>query len=146
MENPQYNFKSAPSFMSFEFISEGVKGRITKLVKFTKYGDSGVYSLAFGDKIGNSNRIDDKVVSGNGDSEKVLATVAATVYKFLKEYPKASVYATGSNLARTRLYRINLSNILYEIDDDFEILGYFEGDWEIFEKNRDYSAFLISKR
>jgi hypothetical protein len=146
MENPQYTFKSAASYMYFEFVSEGIKGRITKLVKYTKYGDSGVYTLAFGDKIGDSNSIDDKVISGNGDGEKVLATVAATLFKFMEVYPKASVYARGSNLVRTRLYRIRLSNILGEINEEFEVLGFFEGDWEIFEKNRDYSAFLITKR
>lgn len=146
MENPKYLFKSAASFTTYEFVSEGPKGRIIKLVKYTEYGNSGVYSLGFGDKLDNSDRIDDKVISGNGDREKVLATVAATVYKFLDKYPKASVFATGSNLARTRLYRISLSNILDDITDDFEILGYFEGDWEIFERNRDYSAFLIKKR
>jgi hypothetical protein len=146
MENPQYKFKSAASSMSFEFVSEGMKGRITKLVKYTKYGDSGVYTLAFGDKIGNSNKIDDKVISDNGDGEKVLATVAATVFEFMEAYPKASVFARGSNLVRTRLYRIRLSNILDEINDEFEVLGFFEGDWEIFERNRDYSAFLITKR
>jgi hypothetical protein len=43
--------------------------------------------LAFGDKDIEAGDIDDKVISNNGDSEKVLATVVATVYAFIDKYP-----------------------------------------------------------
>jgi hypothetical protein len=146
MENPKYSFQSASFFKTYEFISEGPKGKINKLVKYTKDEDTGLYNLAFGNKIGRSNKIDDKIISDNGDREKILATVAATVYQFTAKYPEAIIFATGSNLARTRLYRISLSNILDQINNDFEIFGFYEGNWEIFEKNRNYSAFLLTKK
>ena len=42
-----------------------------------------VYNIAFGDKDNTTGNIDDTIISNNGDSEKVLATVAATVYAFI---------------------------------------------------------------
>jgi hypothetical protein len=63
-----------------------------------------LYNLAFGDKDHSTGEIDDKVISNNGDSEKVLATVVATVYAFTDKYPETWIYATGSTKARTRLY------------------------------------------
>lgn len=40
--------------------------------------------------------IDDTVISNNGDSEKVLATVVTTLYAFIYKHQNAMVYATGS--------------------------------------------------
>ena len=48
-----------------------------------------VYNLAFGDKDQNTGDIDDTVISNNEDSEKVLATVVATVYALTDKYPDA---------------------------------------------------------
>ncbi len=146
MENQQYSFESASAFTAFEFVSKGKKGHIIKIVKYTEYGDSGMYNLGFGDKIGDSDKFDDKAISDNGDREKILATVAATIYEFINEYPNASIYAKGSNLARTRLYRIAISSVLDEINKDFTVLGYLEENWEKFERNQNYSAFLIIKK
>ena len=85
-------------------------------------------------------------MSNNGDSKKVLATVAATLYKFTDEYPDAVIAATGSSLARTRLYRIAISNALHQINIDFSILGYLDDEWELFKPNRNYTAFLITRK
>ena len=146
MRNQRYKVEVASFSTVFEFVSEGTKGSIHKLVKYTKTGKSDFYNLGFGDKIGETNDFDDKVISDNGDSEKVLATVASTLYEFTDKYPVAFIFATGSTLARTRLYRISLSNALDEISHDFSLLGYLEGKWEVFERNRDYSAFLITRK
>jgi hypothetical protein len=146
MGNPKYKLKSTASFTTYEFVSEGPKGRIRKLVKYTEYGDTGAFNLGFGDKLGKSNRFDDKVISGNGDSKKVLATVAATLYEFTNKYPNAIIFATGSSLARTRLYRIGISNALDDINKDFDVRGYLDDKWETFERNRDYSIFFITRK
>jgi hypothetical protein len=61
-------------------------------------------------------------ISNNGDSPKVLATVASTVYAFLERYPDAYVFATGSTNSRTRLYRMGISANYLEIRKDFNIL------------------------
>ncbi len=46
-------------------------------------------NLGFGDKDLQTGEVDDTVISDNGDSQKVLATVAATVYAFTDKYPEA---------------------------------------------------------
>jgi hypothetical protein len=124
MRDLQYKFEIAPSFMSFEFVSEGPKGRIPKVVKYTEIEHKGIYNLGFGDKKGLDGEYDDTVISDNKDSLRVLATVAATVLIFTQYFPDAYVYAEGSNRARTRLYRIGISNHLEEINADFIALGY----------------------
>ena len=80
MKLPKYPLASSDELMTFEFISEGSKGLISKLVRYQRTNVEGVYNLAFGDEDHLTGDIDDTVISNNGDSEKVLATVAATVY------------------------------------------------------------------
>ena len=89
MENPKYPFESTSTSTTFEFVSEGPKGRILKLVKYDEYGNTGMYNLGFGDKLGDSNRFDDKIISDNQDSKMVLATVAATLYEFTEKWIKS---------------------------------------------------------
>ena len=83
-----------------------------------------VYNLAFGDYDEEVKGIDDKAITNNGDSLKVLATVASTVYAFVEKHPKSWIVAPGSTEARTRLYRMGITNNLAEISDDFLIFGY----------------------
>ena len=146
MRDEIYQLESTPSLMSYEFVSEGPKGQITKLVKYTETGAKDVYNLGFGDKIGDSDDIDDKVVSDNKDSLRILATVAETVYRFTDRYSDAYVYATGSTLARTRLYRISISKFLKEIEEDFWVFGGIDGKIERFNKNIDYAFYLVKRK
>jgi hypothetical protein len=106
----------------------------------------GLYNLAFGDKDLETEEVDDTVVSDNGDSEKVLATVVATVYAFTDKYPDAWVYATGSTKARTRLYRMGIAKFLEEVREDFEILGEINEEWEPFEIGIDYEGFIVRRK
>ena len=73
MKLPKYEIEAEDSLEVFEFVSEGPKGSIQKLIKFSETALKGFYNLAFGDKSLSTGDIDDKVVSNNGDSEKVLA-------------------------------------------------------------------------
>lgn len=57
MRNQRYQLEAAPSFMSYEFISEGPKGRISKLVKYTETRIRGIYNLGFGDKLGDADDV-----------------------------------------------------------------------------------------
>jgi len=132
--------------MTFEFISEGSKGLIHKLVRYQSTNLKDVYNLAFGDKDHTTGDIDDTIISNNGDSEKVLATVIATVYAFTDKYPNTWVYATGSTKSRTRLYRMGITKFISEAKDDFEILGERNDDWEKFRKNIDYEGFLVRRK
>ena len=104
MQLPRYQLKADKSLMVFEFVSEGNKGKIQKLITFNETNLKDLYNLAFGDKNIETGDIDDMAVSNNGDSEMVLATVVATVYAFTDKYPESMIYAIGSTNARTRLY------------------------------------------
>lgn len=146
MENPTYNLDHTKTFMTFEFISEGPKGKIIKLVKYTLIDDRGIYNLGFGDKMGENDDFDDEVNSDNKDTLKVLATVAKTVILFSEKYPRAAIFASGSTPARNRLYRMGISIFLTEIEEYFKILGKTADNWERFEKNGNYSAYLLLRK
>jgi hypothetical protein len=87
-------------------------------------------------------------VRNNGDSSKVLATVASTIYAFTDKYPNAWIFATGSTVVRTRLYRMGITNNLEEITEDFYVYGLTTDTniWEEFIIGEDYEAFLITKK
>ena len=134
---------------TFEFMSEGPKGSILKVVEYTKVNLKGfrnLYNLGFGDKDASTDAINDLVVTDNQDSEKVLATVASTVYIFTKYHPTARIILTGSTPARTRLYRMAISKYLEELSETFDIKGMTETKFEKFKKNRTYFAFLIKRK
>jgi hypothetical protein len=133
--------------MVFEFISEGNRGSIPKLVIYSETHLHDFYNLGFGDKDNLTGQIDDEVITNNGDSERVLATVASTLYTFTDKFPEAMIFATGSTKARTRLYRMGISNNLEEIQDDFEIFGLIgEKDWQPFQKQIEFEAFLVKRK
>ncbi len=123
MKLPKYPLASGDKFTTYEFISEGPRGLIHKLVQFRETNLKGVFNLAFGDKDMKTGEINDTVISNNNDSEKVIVTVVSTIYAFTDKYPDAWIYATGSTEARTRLYRMGITKYFSEVIDDFEILG-----------------------
>ena len=132
--------------MYFEFFSIGPKGQVKKIIEFSETNVKDVYNLAFGDFDEKTQRISDRVVTNNGDSLKVLATVASSVYAFTTERPDAWVFATGSTAVRTRLYRMGLTNNLAEISKDFHVYGLKEDKWEDFLIGEDYEAFLVKRK
>jgi hypothetical protein len=83
MQIEKYALKAESSLTVFEFISEGPKGAIRKLIQFQETNEVGLFNLAFGDANETTGEIDDLAISNNGDSEKVLATVVAALYAFL---------------------------------------------------------------
>ena len=121
MRNEIYELEEAPDAMIFEFTSVGPKGEIPKLVIYSELNIKGLYNLGFGDKNSQTGRIDDLAITDNKDSQKVLATVASTVYTFMNKYPDAMITARGSTKARTRLYQMGISNSLEEISNDFTV-------------------------
>lgn len=142
----RYELKSDESLTVFEFVSVGRKGEIPKIVQYSETNLKDFYNLGFGDKDLQTGEVDDTIISDNGDSQKVLATVAATVYAFTDKYPEAWIYATGSTKSRIRLYRIGLTNNLDEIIGDFELYGQSEGEWKEFARGVEYEAFLVKRR
>jgi hypothetical protein len=147
MNQPKYQYRSEEFLLFYEFISEGPKGSIKKVVQYTETATENVYNLGFGDFDETTQSINDLSITNNGDSLKVLATVASTVYAFMKQHPNAWIFATGSTAVRTRLYRIGITNNLSEISIDFIVLGYTNtGLWEEFIVGEDYEAFLLTKK
>ena len=138
-----YNLKSDEEREIFEFDSIGPKGIIQKLVIFKETSFSGIYNLGFGDIDPQTENIDDKVVSDNGDGEIVLSTVVATIHKFFEKHPYAQVYLSGSTKSRTRLYRIAINKYFELFSSKFEIMGELETHFERFIKNTEYQGYLI---
>lgn len=146
MKQERYKYSAEKSLMHFEFNSIGPKGEVKKIIEFSETNVKDIYNLAFGDFDEKTQRISDRVVTNNGDSLKVLATVASSVYAFTTERPQAWVFATGSTAVRTRLYRMGLTNNLAEISKDFHVYGLKDDQWEDFIIGEDYEAFLVKRK
>lgn len=98
MDLPHYEYLTN-DFQDYEFYSHGPKGRIKKLVRFTKIQEEPViYNLAFGDADPETDMMNDQVTTNNEDRDIVLATVANTVNDFCDNYGDHFIYAKGSHL------------------------------------------------
>ncbi len=115
MDLPKYQLSAENTLTVFEFVSIGPNGNIPKLIKFSETHLKDFYNLGFGDKSIDTGEINDKIVSNNGDSDKVLATVVSAVYAFTDLNPNIWVYATGSTRARTRLYRMGIGKYFSKV-------------------------------
>jgi hypothetical protein len=66
----------------------------------------------------------------------------------LKKYPQAWIFATGSTAVSTRLYRMEITNNLTEINEDFKVYGLTinENNDLVFVIGEGYEAFSITKK
>lgn len=145
MAKDKYPVTIGETLMVYEFTSIGFNGDIIKLVIYSEIHHN-FYNLGFGDKDEKTGQIDDEVITNNGDSLKVLTTVAATIYTFTDKYPDAMIFVTGSTKGRTRLYRMGITNNLKEIERDFEVFGLVGKHWQPFQKQTDFDAFLVKRK
>jgi len=139
-----YRYYCSASRLDYEFDSEGPKGRIRKVVSYSPQYAGGIryFNLGFGDLNKATGKIDDLAITDNQDREKVLATVAATLLEFIRQFPDATVYATGSTPARTRLYQMGIAANWTEIAALLYVYGYEQNTgWQPFQKNVPYVAF-----
>lgn len=146
MKLPKYHLKAESGFTRFEFISEGPKGAIRKVIEFQKTTDPEVYNLAFGDENPTTTDVNDLAVTNNGDTDKVLATVVAALYVFFDNYPAVYIYATGSTKTRTRLYRMGISKFYEKIQEDFYLYGQVGDNFPEFKLGDDYDGFLAQRK
>jgi hypothetical protein len=150
MNLKKYEFTTNPENASYEFYSEGPNGKILKIVSYTNYpvpGSNNFFNLGFGDWEEANGTVNDLVTTNNKDSEKVLATVAQTAIHFSDRHPGALIFAEGSTPARTRLYQIGISSFWSDISTFFIIYGLKEdGNWELFNRNTNYTAFLATRK
>ncbi len=125
--------------------NKGNQGSIVKLVKYDLlYEKPLVFNLGFGDKTAKG-EIDFDTISNNGDTEKVLATVAYTLVDFFQEYPNAIVYFIELTKNRTRLYQMGISKFINFIPKEFAVYGELDGVAERFSKGVNYNSFIIRK-
>ena len=147
MLNDRYEVQTAPDAETFAFDSVGPRGTVHKVVRYAEINIRNFYNLGFGDQDELTGFLNDLTVTHNNDSRKVLATVAATLYAFTDNHPDATIIATGSTAARTRLYQMGIAGSLEEIKQDFEVLGLnADIEWEPFRKNITYGAFLVRRK
>ena len=145
MDLEHYALLSDKKHVVYEFLSEGSKGTIRKVVYFQSI-DKTTFNLAFGDWDEKTEKINDKIRSNNRDKDKILATVAHAVIDFMGHHPSATIFARGSTPARTRLYQIGIHEHLDEIEKDFQLDGFHKDEWESFQRGKNYEAFVLRHR
>lgn len=142
MKLDRYPILSDDGHATYEFLSEGPKGTIKKVVMYQQL-QPGIFNLAFGDWDEINQRIDDNIRSNNNDRDKVLATVASTVMDFIHHHPAAILFAQGITPAKTRLYQMGINQNWREIEQLLDIEGFCNGSWESFKPGRNYEAFIV---
>ena len=85
-------------------------------------------------------------ITNNGDRNKVLTTVVLAIYSFFEVHHDAVLHFTGSNKARTRLYRIILTKYREQFSEGFKFIGMRDGKLEPFESNQNFDAFLVASK
>ena len=147
MELESYELKRSKDGLQYKFASEGPKGRIVKAVRFQHRPELGreVYNLAFGDYDEYTDLLDDKIVSDNGDRERILYAIANAVIDFFKLRPLGFIMIMGTTKSRVRLYQIKIALFWTEIRAHYEVLGKYQGKWAPFEKGVNYEEFVVFK-
>jgi hypothetical protein len=148
MHLEKYQYNTGSSFLDFEFESCGPNGRIKKVVSYIPQFAHGIkyFNLGFGDWDPQTGDINDLCISNNGDKDKILATIAATVLEFLSRFPDAMIYALGSTMARTRLYQMGIAANWPAIDSLLDVYGFIDNRWVPFKPNVNYKAFLVLRK
>ena len=159
MQIEKYRTQSTVDSLIYTFESVGERV-IRKVVVYSRFENPKiiglskntlVFNLAFGDLDSEMDTWDDQVESRNKDTEKVLATVANTAFEFWEEYPDALIFFRGSQplgekARRTRLYQMKMNRYFTDINLIAVVSGFENNKWEEFSANKNYLAFLVSKK
>lgn len=145
MNIDRYTLTADLSKRSFEFLSEGPRGTIRKAILYDKIGPN-LYNLVFGDWDEVKQQIDYRKRTNNSDTYKVLATVAMSVHLFMEKFPNATILIVGEISAKARLYRMGLTRHWPEISKLYNVLGLYQGNWEVFTTGKSYQTFSLSNK
>jgi hypothetical protein len=126
----------------YGFWSEGVKGRILKVIVFTFERRKRKWNLAFGDW--KNSGLDDKVVTNNQDVVKVIGTVAKVTYQFFDDYPNAVLVIDPVDEKRKKLYNIVFQRHFETIKKEFKIIGFIGDKRRIYSPMKMYDSFELS--
>lgn len=145
MNLARYPFEYFTEKYYYEFYSTGPNGKVRKLVCFTllEHRTFRVYNLGFGDAEEDSFEIDDRTVTNNNDSMKVLLTIALIALEFLRYLPGVWISAKGNTPARNRLYQIWIIKYWNEINQFFAVCGFIDGCHYPFERGINYEGFMF---
>lgn len=138
-----YSYRGNLARDVFLFNSVGPKGTILKIVRFDEM-EAGYYNTALGD-IKDDGTIDFENPSNNNDILTVLNTVASIIEDFSIAHPGQDIFIKGSDDQRSTAYQWRLKRALESLKLKFEIWGLIKepDDWEPFEENGKYLAFLV---
>ncbi|RPD43186.1 DUF6934 family protein [Chitinophaga barathri] len=148
----KYEFVPNGDYTEFTFLSQGPRGRIRKLVSYSKLNErmngETLYNLSFGDIHDAWVRDEDmyRIRSNNNDRDKVLATVAFTALEFAVRHPDCKIFVRGSTPARTRLYQMGINANWGYISELFLLKGYRRGQFEAFRPGVNYEFFTAQRR
>ncbi|HWV33573.1 MAG TPA: hypothetical protein VN038_28155 [Dyadobacter sp.] len=162
MNKEIYPVHYVPGTYVFTFDSEGIHGKIRKIVTIDRMEGPFVgliqgdyYNLAFGDvKVENGFwEIDDGARTNNGDMLKVIATVAQIAIDFLCKNREAVLYFKGYPDSKSIKSARNQRNMLYQraIDSNWEFLsgkfvikGFNRKGYVDYVRGQPFDAILIS--
>jgi len=137
----KYEYQTNSTYLDYEFISLGKKGRIKKVARFNLIQGK-LYNFGFGDLNEVTGEISDTTISNNGDGDKVLITVASIIYDFTETYKGVAVFIKGTTLSRTRRYQMGINQHWIQLKPMFVIWGLINLKWEPFEIDKNYEAFV----
>jgi hypothetical protein len=143
MTGENYELFSYSGRIAFLFNSEGPKGVIAKIVLFEHLGGK-YYNLAFGD-LENYN-LNDRVISNNADTRKVISTIFKAINIFFEFHPNAVVQINPVDEKREKLYNFILKNRFDEIDQNYLVKGIAGRKKENYNSKKMYERFEISKK
>lgn len=132
----------------YEFMSEGRGRQILKGVGFQRIIETPNYFHCLLGDVHADIKLDTKVVTNNGDTDKVMMTVAVASNRLLAEHPECQVALMGEDRIRIRLYRSFISKNIEHLSEILKIDG-ATGNLESptttdFAASGQYDFFLLS--
>ncbi len=140
MINDSYRYIAVKRKTRFIFESEGIQGKIVKIIQFTFMEDD-EWNLGFGDL--KSGFVDDLTVSNNQDAAKVLQTVAKAAYEFLDNYPTSIVIINPVDERRRKLYNRIFQRNIKDISTVCDVIGVIGTENEPYQPQKYYESFKI---
>lgn len=141
MINDIYSYYPSKNFTQFAFQSEGIKGKIVKIIIFSPIAEN-EWNLGFGDF--HRGKLDDTTMTNNNDAMKTIRTVAQAILIFIETYPDRIVVIEPLDEKRKRFYNRIFQKFYDEINIYFNIIGIREGVSFVFNPKEFYDVFKIS--
>lgn len=138
-----YHYIASKNHIQYFFESDGVQGKILKVVLFTHIKEDN-WNLGFGDW--HKGEIDDAIISNNQDLVKVIGTVAQIATDYLEIYPHRCLVIKPIDEKRKRLYNHVFRRHFKEIDTIFKIIGYINGIAENYSFEKNYDSFELKRK